>query len=391
LTKRYLILQLILYKKYFSFMTSIAIPREIKDNESRVGGTTATVSELKKHGHTIYVEKNAGLAIGITDEMYKMAGATILETAAEIYAKGDVILKVKEPQASEIKMLKKGQAIFSYLHLAPDKEQTAGLVASGCHAIAFETVTANDGTLPLLAPMSEVAGKISTQKIAQYLEKVNGGSGILLGGVPGTKRGKITIIGGGFSGYNAAIVALGMGAEVTILDKSLKKIRELDAIFQGKATILYASTENVEKSVMEADGLVGAVLIPGAAAPKVVSRALIAKMKPGSVAVDIAIDQGGCFETSKPTSHSKPVYVEEGVTHYCVTNMPGNLARTSSFALENATLPFTIEIANKGFVKALKENIHLRNGLNVAEGKVTYKAVAENLGYEFTDPISILG
>lgn len=371
-------------------MTSIAIPKEIKDKESRVGGTTITVSELKKLGAEVFVQKDAGIEIGITNEMYEKAGAKILDTIEEIYAKGDVILKVKEPQSKEIKMLKEGQAIFSYLHLAPDPEQTKGLIDSGCHAIAFETVTANDGTLPLLAPMSEVAGKIATQKIAQYLEKVNGGSGILLGGVPGTKRGKITIIGGGFSGYNAAIVAVGMGAEVTILDKSLKKIRELDAIFQGKATILYASHENVEKSVIESDGLVGAVLIPGASAPKVVSRELISKMKKGSVVVDIAIDQGGCFETSKPTSHSNPVFVEEGVTHYCVTNMPGNLARTSSLALENATLPFTLEIAKKGFVQALKENMHLLNGLNVAKGKVVYKAVAESLNLPFTNPASVL-
>lgn len=371
-------------------MTIIAIPKEIKDKEARVGGTTATVSELKKHGHTIFVQKNAGIEIGITDEDYKKAGATIAENAEEIYAKGEVILKVKEPQPNEIKMLKEGQAIFSYLHLAPDAEQTKGLVDSGCFAIAFETVTASDGTLPLLAPMSEVAGKVATQKIAQYLEKVNGGSGILLGGVAGTKRGKITIIGGGFSGLNAAMVAVGMGAEVIILDKSLKKIRELEAIFQGRATILYASSENVESSIIQSDGLIGAVLIPGAAAPKIVSRKLISQMKHGSVAVDIAIDQGGCFETSKPTSHSHPVYTEEGVIHYCVTNMPGNLARTSSFALENATLPFTMELANKGFNRALKENLHLLNGLNVAKGKVTYKAVAENLGYEFTPPASVL-
>jgi alanine dehydrogenase len=371
-------------------MTIIAIPKESKDNESRVGGTTITVSELKKTGNTVYVQKNAGAGIGITDEMYEKAGAVILPNIEEIYAKGDVILKVKEPQPNEIKMLKAGQAIFSYLHLAPDAEQTLGLMESGCHAIAFETVTASDGTLPLLAPMSEIAGKIATQKIAQYLEKVNGGSGILMGGVPGTKRAKITIIGGGFSGYNAAIVACGMGAEVTILDKSLKKLRELDAIFQGRVNLLYSSAENLEKSVIESDGVVGAVLIPGAAAPKVVSRKLIASMKPGSVVVDIAIDQGGCFETSKPTSHSNPVYVEEGVTHYCVTNMPGNLARTASYALENATLPFTLEIAKNGFLGALAKNNHLLQGLNVAKGKVTYKAVAESLGHSYTDPLSCL-
>ena len=348
-------------------MTSIAIPKEIKNNEYRVGATTATVKELNKLGAKVYVQKNAGIEIGITDEMYIEAGATILETAVEIYAKGDVILKVKEPQESEIKMLKENQTIFSYLHLAPDAAQTKGLVDSKCYAIAFETVTANDGTLPLLAPMSEVAGKIATQKIAQYLEKVNGGSGVLLGGVSGTRKAKVAIIGGGVSGFNAAIVAKGMGADVTILDKSIKKIRELEAIFQGSINILYASSENIERAVIEADGVVGAVLIPGATAPKVVSRKLISQMKKGSVVVDIAIDQGGCFETSKPTTHSNPVYVEEGVIHYCVTNMPGNLARTSSIALENATLPFVLELAKSGVIKALQNNPHLRNGLNVAK------------------------
>lgn len=370
--------------------TSIAVPKEIKNNEARVAITEAGVKAICRRGGKIFVQRDAGVEIGITNDMYKQAGAVILETAEEIYAQGNVILKVKEPQENEIKMLKEGQAIFSYLHLAPDAKQTKGLVDSGCHAIAFETVTANDGTLPLLAPMSEVAGKIATQKIAQYLEKVNGGSGILLGGVSGTKKGKVAIIGGGFSGFNSAIVAKGMGAEVTILEKSLKKIRELDAIFGGSINILYASEENIENTVMEADGLIGAVLIPGAAAPKIVSRALIGKMRKGSVAVDIAIDQGGCFETSKPTTHSNPIYVEEGVTHYCVTNMPGNLARTASFALENSTLPFTLEIVQKGFIQALKENPHLLNGLNVAKGKVTYKAVAENLGYAYHDPLTAL-
>lgn len=371
-------------------MTSIGIPKEIKDNEARVGGTTTTVSELSRNGATVYVQKGTGLGIGITDEMYKIAGAVILETAEELYLKSDVVLKVKEPQQSEIKMLKENQAIFSYLHLAPDAEQTEGLVNSGCHAIAFETVTANDGTLPLLAPMSEIAGKISTQKISQYLEKINGGNGILLGGVPGTKHAKITIIGGGFAGYNAAIIAVGMGADVTILDKSLKKLRELESIFSGRVKLLYASGENIEQSVVASDGIVGAVLVPGAAAPKIVSKNMISRMSHGSVAVDIAIDQGGCFETSKPTKHSDPVYIESGVTHYCVTNMPGNLAKTASFALENATLPFTIEIAKKGFLEALKQNPHFLNGLNVARGKVTYRAVAENLGYEFTNPTSVL-
>jgi alanine dehydrogenase len=371
-------------------MTIIAIPKEIKDNEFRVGATTATVKELAKHEHKVYIQKNAGVGIGISDQEYINSGAIILDTMEEIYHKGDVILKVKEPQEVEIKLLRENQAIFSYLHLAPDAKQTAGLVNSGCHAIAFETVTADNGTLPLLAPMSEVAGKISTQKIAQYLEKVNGGRGVLLGGVSGTIKAKIVVIGGGFAGFNAASVALGMGADVIILDKSMNKIRELDSIFQGRVRTLYASTENVENSIRDADGLVGAVLVPGDAAPKVVSRKLISQMHNGSVAVDVAIDQGGCFETSKPTSHSNPVYVEEGVIHYCVTNMPGNLARTSSLALENSTLPFTMEIANKGFVKALKENPHLLNGLNVARGKVTYKAVADNLGYQFHSPESCL-
>ena len=363
----------------------IGIPKEIKDHEYRVGATPAGVRELINAGHQVIVQKDAGEAIDFSDEQYIKAGAKIVTHAKEVYAKADMILKVKEPQKSECEMLRKDQILFSYLHLAAEPELTKMLIKSGTTAIAFETVSAEDRSLPLLAPMSEVAGKLSIQAGARALEKSQGGRGILLGGVPGVASGKVVILGGGVSGTNAAKVAIGMGAEVIILDKSLSRIRYLCDIFGNSASILYASTENIEKNVIDADLIVGAVLIPGAAAPKLISASLVRKMKKGSVMVDISIDQGGCFETSRPTSHSNPTYITSGVVHYCVTNMPGAVARTSTQALENSTLPFSLALANKGYKKALLDDKHLRNGLNVIAGKVTYKAVADSLGYKFIE------
>lgn len=368
----------------------IGIPKEIKDHEYRVGATPSGVRELVAAGHKVFVEKNAGAAIDFTDDQYVAAGAKILASAKEIYAKAEMILKVKEPQKTECAMIKKGQIVFSYLHLAAEEHLTKMLIKTGCVAVAFETVTANDGSLPLLAPMSEVAGKLSIQAGARALEKAQGGRGVLLGGVPGVVRGKVVILGGGVSGTNAAKVAIGMGAEVVILDKSLPRIRYLCDIFGNSASVLYASLENIEKNVADADLVVGAVLIPGAAAPKLISAKMVKKMKKGSVMVDISIDQGGCFETSKPTSHSNPTYNLDGVVHYCVTNMPGAVARTSTQALENSTLPFSLALANKGYKKALTDDKNLRNGLNVIDGKVTYKAVAEALGHKYFDANNLL-
>ena len=368
----------------------IGIPKEIKNHEYRVGATPAGVAELVKSGHKVLVEKSAGLAIDFTDEQYQNAGALILDSAVEIYQQSQMILKVKEPQKSECQLIKKEQIIFSYLHLAAEPQLTQILINSGCHAIAFETVTANDGSLPLLAPMSEVAGKLAIQAGARALEKSQNGRGVLLGGVPGVARGKVVIIGGGVAGTNSAKVAIGMGAEVTILDKSLSRIRYLSDIFGNTASILYASTQNIEKSIIEADLVIGAVLVPGATAPKVVSHQMIKKMKKGSAIVDISIDQGGCFETSKPTSHSEPTFLVDDVVHYCVTNMPGAVARTSTQALENSTLPFTLAIANKGYQKALLQDKNLLNGLNIHDGKITHPEVAKALDYRFFNPVDFL-
>lgn len=368
----------------------IGIPKEIKNHEYRVGATPAGVAELVKSGHKVLVEKSAGLAIDFTDEQYQIAGATIIDSAVEIYQQSQMILKVKEPQKSECELIKKEQIIFSYLHLAAEPKLTEMLINSGCHAIAFETVTANDGSLPLLAPMSEVAGKLAIQAGARALEKSQNGRGVLLGGVPGVARGKVVIIGGGVAGTNSAKVAIGMGAEVTILDKSLSRIRYLSDIFGNTASILYASTQNIEKSIIEADLVIGAVLVPGATAPKVVSHQMIKKMKKGAAIVDISIDQGGCFETSKPTSHSEPTFLVDDVVHYCVTNMPGAVARTSTQALENSTLPFTLAIANKGYQKALLQDKNLLNGLNIHDGKITHPEVAKALDYRFFNPVDFL-
>lgn len=358
----------------------VGVPKEIKNHEYRVGLTPAAVKEFVAHGHQVMVETNAGTAIGFTDELYQNAGAMIVDSAEQIFAEAEMIVKVKEPQPSECKQLRKGQTLYTYLHLAPDPVQTELLIASGATCIAYETVTDRNGGLPLLAPMSEVAGRMSVQAGAHYLEKAHGGSGTLLGGVPGVAPGKVLIIGGGVVGTQAAKMALGLGADVTILDRSLPRLRQLDDIFNGQVKTVYSTVDAIEHYSANADLVVGAVLIPGAAAPKLLNREHIKNMKPGSVLVDVAIDQGGCFETSKATTHQDPVYIIDDVVHYCVANMPGGVARTSTMALNNATLPFGLALANKGPKQAMLEDIHLLNGLNVHEGKVTYQAVVEALG-----------
>jgi alanine dehydrogenase len=358
----------------------VGVPKEIKNHEYRVGLTPAAVKEFVNNGHSVMVETNAGTAIGFTDEMYVEAGASIASSAEKVFADADMIVKVKEPQPNECKMLRKGQTLYTYLHLAPDPIQTKLLVESGATCIAYETVTDDRGGLPLLAPMSEVAGRMAVQAGAHYLEKAHGGSGTLLGGVPGVAPGKVLIIGGGVVGINAAKMALGLGADVTILDRSLPRLRQIDDIFAGQVKTVYSTVDAIEHYSSKADLVVGAVLIPGAAAPKLLTKEQIAAMKPGSVLVDVAIDQGGCFETSKATTHQDPVYIIDDVVHYCVANMPGGVARTSTMALNNATLPFGLALANKGPVNAMLEDKHLLNGLNVHEGKVTYKAVVDALG-----------
>ena len=363
----------------------VGCPREIKDHEYRVGLTPGSVREYIAHGHEVIVESGAGLGIGADDGAYRAAGARIVDTAEEVFEKADMIVKVKEPQPSEWARLREGQLLYTYLHLAPDPEQTKGLVDSGCTAIAYETVTDDHGGLPLLAPMSEVAGRLAIQASATALQKANGGRGVLLGGVPGVKPGKVTVIGGGVVGINAARMAVGLGAEVTMLDRSLPRLRELDNIFQGRVQTRYSTVEALEESVFDADAVVGAVLIPGAAAPKLVTREMLGGMKKGAVLCDVAIDQGGCFETSRPTAHDEPTYVVDGVVHYCVANMPGAVARTSTFALNNATLPQGLALADHG-LEALTDDPHLRNGLNVHRGRITNAPVAEALGYELAAP-----
>ncbi|GBL02979.1 alanine dehydrogenase [Glaciecola sp. KUL10] len=360
----------------------IGVPKEIKNHEYRVGLTPAAVQEFVNHGHSVVVETNAGTSIGFTDELYINAGASIASSAEEVFAQAEMIVKVKEPQANECRMLREGQTLYTYLHLAPDPQQTKLLVESGATCIAYETVTDNRGTLPLLAPMSEVAGRMSIQAGAHYLEKANGGSGTLLGGVPGVAPGKVLIIGGGVVGVNAAKMAMGLGADVTILDRSLNRLRELDDIFEGRLATVFSTSEAIDYYSSRADLVVGAVLIPGAAAPKLLTREHIKNMKPGSVLVDVAIDQGGCFETSQATTHQDPVYIIDDVVHYCVANMPGGVARTSTMALNNATLPFGLALANKGPKQAMLDDEHLLNGLNVHKGLVTYKAVVDALGDE---------
>ena len=368
----------------------IGVPKEIKNHEYRVGMTPTSVREAVRQGHEVWVEANAGSGIGASDADYTHAGAKIIATAAEIFAKADMIVKVKEPQAVERKMLRPGQILYTYLHLAPDPEQTKDLVASGAVCIAYETVTSPRGGLPLLAPMSQVAGRMSVQSGAHCLEKAQGGRGVLLGGVPGVAPGKVVILGGGVVGTNAAVVALGMGADVTILEKNTDRMEELVARFGTAIKTIYSTQGAVEEECATADMVIGGVLIPGAAAPKLVTKAMLKDWKPGSVLVDVAIDQGGCAETSKATTHAEPTYVVDGVIHYCVANMPGGVARTSTYALNNVTLPFGLAIANKGWKKALADDAHLRNGLNVADGKVTYKAVADDLGYAYVAAEKVL-
>ncbi len=363
----------------------IGVPKEIKVHEYRVGMTPAAVREAEHHGHQVYVEKGAGEGIGISDAAYQAAGASIFDSAAEIFDMADMVVKVKEPQPQEWKMLKEGQVLFTYLHLAPDPEQARGLVESGAIAIAYETVTDSRGGLPLLAPMSEVAGRMSIQAGAHALEIAQGGRGMLLGGVPGVSAAKVVVLGGGVSGTNAARMAMGLEAHVTVIDINLHRLYELDFQFGAMLNTVYSTVDAIEEHVLGADLVIGAVLVPGAAAPKLVSEDMVRRMKKGSVLVDIAIDQGGCFETSHPTTHADPTYVKHGVVHYCVANMPGGVARTSTFALNNATLPFTLALANKGYKQALLDNPHLMAGLNVYRGQTTYKAVADALGVAYVE------
>ncbi|MEY8802554.1 alanine dehydrogenase [Leisingera sp. XS_AS12] len=364
----------------------IGCPTEIKPQEFRVGMTPDAAREAVHNGHEVVIQKGAGLGAGFTDEDYAAAGAVILDTAEEIFATADMIVKVKEPQAVERKMLREGQLLFTYLHLAPDPEQTKDLLESGCTAIAYETVTDNRGGLPLLAPMSEVAGRLAPQVGAWTLQKANGGRGVLMGGVPGVAPAKVVVIGGGVVGTHAAKIAAGMGADVTVLDRSLNRLKYLDDVFGGTFKNQYSTAGATAELVREADMVIGAVLIPGAAAPKLVSRAQLSEMKPGAVLVDVAIDQGGCFETSKATTHAEPIYEVDGIMHYCVANMPGAVARTSTQALGNATLPFLLNLANKGWRQACEDDPHLLNGLNVHAGQLTYYAVGEALGIDVLSP-----
>ena len=368
----------------------IGTPKEIKNHEYRVGLTPESAAELVGHGHEVLIEAGAGLGIGAADQAYADAGASIVGTAEDVFQRSDMIIKVKEPQAIERKMLRPGQILYTYLHLAPDPEQTQDLVDSGAVCIAYETVTDNAGGLPLLKPMSQVAGRMSIQAGATALEKSQGGRGVLLGGVPGVLPGKVVVIGGGVVGFNAAQMAVGLGADVTILDRDPAVMERLSSYFRAEAKTRFSSRVNLADSVADADLVVGAVLVPGAAAPKLVSREMLKSMKPGAVLVDVAIDQGGCFETSKPTTHQDPTYIVDGIVHYCVANMPGGVARTSTYALNNATLPHALNIADKGWVQALRDDPHLQNGLNVWNGRITCEPVARDLGYAYVSPVDAL-
>ncbi|MBV2129762.1 alanine dehydrogenase [Arsukibacterium indicum] len=369
----------------------IGIPKEIKNHEYRVGMTPASVRELIGHGHNVYVEHNAGIGIGFTDEDYTETGAVVLASAAEVFAKAEMIVKVKEPQAVERAMLREGQILFTYLHLAPDLAQTEDLIKSKAVCIAYETVTDSKGGLPLLAPMSEVAGRMSIQAGARALEKSCGGRGVLLGGVPGVAPAKVVVIGGGMVGTNAAQMAVGMGADVSVLDRNVDVLRRINAQFNGAVKAIYSTAAALEQEVLAADLVIGGVLVPGAAAPKLITAEHIKRMKPGSAIVDVAIDQGGCVETSRATTHADPTYIVDDVVHYCVANMPGAVPRTSTFALNNATLPFIIRLANKGYKQALTEDKHLLAGLNVYHGKVTNQSVAEALGFDYVAPEQAIG
>ncbi len=368
----------------------IGCPKEIKNHEYRVGLTPASVRELTGRGHSVLVQAGAGAAIGLGDAQYQAAGAQIVADAAAVFAGSEMIVKVKEPQPQECALLREGQILYTYLHLAPDPEQTAALVRSGAICIAYETVTGPGGGLPLLAPMSEVAGRMSIQAGAAHLEKSKGGMGVLLGGVPGVAPAQVCVIGAGVVGTHALQMALGLGARVTVLDKNVDRLRQLDLVFGNRITTLYSNAQSIEEAVLAADLVIGGVLIPGAAAPKLVSRELVGRMKPGAVLVDVAIDQGGCFETSHATTHAEPTFIVDGVVHYCVANMPGAVARTSTFALNNATIGHALALADKGWKQALKDSPHLRAGLNVAAGHITYEAVARDLGYDYRPADSLL-
>jgi alanine dehydrogenase len=368
----------------------IGVPKEIKNHEYRVGLTPASVRELVAHGHQVLVQTKAGSAIGLSNAEYVAAGAELVSRAEEIFERAEMIVKVKEPQANECAMLHPGQLLYTYLHLAPDPEQTAALLKSSAICIAYETITGAGGGLPLLAPMSEIAGRMAIHAGATYLEKTHAGRGVLLGGVPGVAAGHVVILGAGVVGTNALQMAVGLGARVTILDKNVDRLRQLDLVFGNRISTIFSTTTSIEEAVLEADLVIGGVLLPGAAAPKLVSRQLVSRMKKGAVIVDVAIDQGGCFETSHATTHAAPTYLVDDVVHYCVANMPGAVARTSTFALNNATISHALALADKGWKQALKDDPHLRQGLNVCQGQVTYKAVAQTLGYAFVAPETLL-
>ena len=369
----------------------VGCPKEIKNHEYRVGLTPESVRELSHQGNDVWIETGAGLGIGSTDADYRAAGATIVDGPDPIFAECEMVVKVKEPQAEERAKLREGQILYTYLHLAPDPDQTKDLVDSGVTAIAYETVTGPGGTLPLLKPMSQVAGRMSIQAGASALEKAHGGRGVLIGGVPGVLPAKVVVIGGGVVGFNAAQMAAGLGGDVEILDRDPDVLEKVGTFFEARASTRFSNKANLEDAVAQADLVIGAVLIPGAAAPKLVTRDMLSSMKPGAVLVDVAIDQGGCFETSKPTTHDAPTYVVDDVVHYCVANMPGAVARTSTYALNNVTLPHALRIARHGWREAMNRDPHLAEGLNVHEGKVVYKAVADELGYEHRTIADVLG
>ncbi|MCH8568753.1 MAG: alanine dehydrogenase [Balneolales bacterium] len=362
----------------------IGVPKEIKTHENRVALLPSGVVELKKHGHQVIVEKNAGLGSGFPDELYVNAGAEMIEKAEDIWSRAEMIMKVKEPIKPEYALMRDGQIIFTYFHFAASQELTEAVTVSGAIAIAYETVEKLDGSLPLLIPMSEVAGRMAAQEGAKYLERPMGGRGVLLGGIPGVRPGNVMVLGGGIVGVNAARIAAGMGANVTIYDISLPKMRYLDEVMPANIKTVFSSEVNIRTGLKEADLVIGAVLIPGAKAPKLITRDMLADMKPGAVLVDVAIDQGGCFETSKPTTHDNPVYEVDGIMHYCVANMPGAVPYTSTIGLTNVTLPYAIQLANKGWIKAIRENRELELGLNIASGKIVYRDVAEAFDMEWT-------
>lgn len=362
----------------------IGVPKEIKTHENRVALLPSGVTELLKHGHEVMVQKDAGLGSGFPDELYVQAGATIIDSADDIWAKAEMIMKVKEPIEKEYHLMRDGQIIFTYFHFAASQELTEAVKLSGAIAIAYETVEKLDGSLPLLIPMSEVAGRMAAQEGAKYLERPTGGRGVLLGGIPGVRPGNVMVLGGGIVGVNAARMAAGLGANVTIYDISLPKLRYLDEVLPANITTMFSSTANIRNDLAHADLVIGAVLIPGAKAPKLITREMLSLMKPGAVLVDVAIDQGGCFETSKPTTHEHPTYIVDGVVHYCVANMPGAVPYTSTIGLTNVTLPYAVQLANKGWVKAIRENRELEFGLNIASGKIVYRDVAEAFDMEWT-------